>query len=200
MVTIREAIDYVAIRARRKIVSAVYTVYFSIFDESRPVNESAQRDALSDVDSVLFLCHGNVCRSPFAERYMVTTLEERGIDGIDVDSAGMSTTQGRSSPETAIEVADGFGVDLRDHGAIETTMGAIEAADVVFVMDANNYEDVRRAFPDQRHKTFFLAATESNSGVTIDDPYEGEEDTFRSVYGRIADAIDRVVDELDQQR
>lgn len=200
MVTIREAINYVAIRARRKAVSALYNVYFSIFDESRPVNESALRDALSDADTVLFLCHGNVCRSPFAERYMVETLEERGIDDVSVDSAGMSTTQGRSSPETAIEIANEFGVDLRDHRAIETTAAAIEAADVVFVMDANNYDDVRRAFPDQRHKTFFLAATEANPGVAIDDPYEGDDGTFQSVYGRIADAIDRVVDEMDRER
>ena len=64
---------------------------------------------------VIFICTGNTCRSPMAKVLFRKLLQERGIDAIEVDSAGLAGCSGDHASDYAVEVMRERGLDLRDH-------------------------------------------------------------------------------------
>ena len=165
----------------------------SVLDASPP-DGSVSGDA-----NVLFLCYGNICRSPLAERYLEAIADERGIDGLSADSAGLRTTAGRTSPDDAIRVAEEFGVDLSDHRSKPVTAELLEWSDLVFVMDLLNFHDLRREFGDLDDKTRFLGVY-SGEGYEINDPYGEGLDRFRTLYGDVISSVDGFVETLESER
>lgn len=152
---------------------------------------------------VLFVCLGNVNRSPFAERYA----RRRFDDAVDVESAGFVRRQGRESPGTAVEVADEFGVDLGDHRSRTVTASSLADADVVFLMDVRNYRMLRTRFRLDHGETFLLGALSGSSGsalsgrvgsAEIPDPHGDDREEYRRVFGRIADAVDALAADPDR--
>ncbi len=162
----------------------------SVLDPSLPAG------AVAAEPNVLFLCYGNICRSPLAERYLESAAQ---TEGLAVDSAGLRTTAGRSSPDDAVRVADELGVDLTDHRSKPVTTELLAWSDVVFVMDLLNYHDLRREFGDCDEKTRFLGVY-SGDDYEISDPYGEGIDGFRTLYGDVITAVDGVVDTLESDR
>lgn len=97
------------------------------------------RVALAAPASVLFVCHGNICRSPFAER----AARARLGDAVRVRSAGF-IGPGRASPPEAITAALELGVDLTSHCSMLLTKAAARTAELVVVMTAAQARAVRR--------------------------------------------------------
>lgn len=155
--------------------------------------------ALGAETNVLCLCYGNICRSPLAERHIRAQAAERGLDGISVDSAGLRATEGRSSPDDAVRVADELGVDLSDHRSKPVTSELLEWSDVVFVMDLLNYHHLRQGFGDQDGKTRFLGVYDGD-GYEITDPYGEGVDRFRSLYGQVIRSADGFLDVMERDR
>lgn len=148
---------------------------------------------------VLFLCYGNICRSPLAERYLDSVAEDRGIDGLSVDSAGLRTTAGRASPDDAVRVADELGVDLSDHRSKPVTAEQLDRSDLVVVMDLLNYHDLRRGFGDLDDKTRFLGVF-AGEGYEISDPYGEGLDRFRALYADVVRSVDGLAEALEGAR
>lgn len=140
---------------------------------------------------MLFLCWGNVCRSPFAERRLRSRLADHGEDGVTVRSAGTGRTSGRSSPPGAVRAARRYGVDLRDHESGRLDDAAIRAADAVFVMDYADYHDLATAYPRAADRTYFLGPV-AGAGPTISDPHTAGGEGFGVVYATIATAVDEL--------
>src|SRR5207245_1676219 len=84
--------------------------------------------------SVLFVCHGNICRSPYAAYAFRQRIPPMFATAMRVDSAGF-VGPGRPSPGTAIESAAHRGVDLSPHRARVLTRQRVEDSDVVVVME-----------------------------------------------------------------
>lgn len=153
-----------------------------------------RREALArarDADAVLFLCWGNVCRSPFAERLFRSRLADRGVDDVSVRSAGTGRATGRSSPPNAVRVARRHGVDLRDHASARLDGAAVRDSDAIFVMAYNDYHDLAAAHPGATDRTFFLGPV-AGAGPAIDDPYSSGVERFEAVYATIAAAVDEL--------
>ncbi|WP_144920661.1 low molecular weight protein-tyrosine-phosphatase [Halorubrum salsamenti] len=165
----------------------------SVLDVSPPDGAAS-----SDLN-VLFLCYGNICRSPLAERYLESVAADRGIDGLSVDSAGLRTTAGRASPDDAVQVADELGVDLSDHRSKPVTAEQLERSDLIVVMDLLNYHDLRRGFGDLDDKTRFLGIF-SGEGYEISDPYGKGLDGFRTLYVDVVRAVDGLAETLESER
>src|SRR5262249_46616035 len=89
------------------------------------------RRAICDARQLLFVCKGNVCRRPFAERYA----RERLNHGVVVRSAGYYRRANRPCPTLGIEAARAQGVDLSGHRSTELTESMVREADAVFVFD-----------------------------------------------------------------
>lgn len=193
---LRRGPRFVLKTGRRLAIRQYMRGYFA----SYPAHPSKSRDGAvaitRDAESVLFLCWGNVCRSPFAERYARMRCHERQLD-FTTKSAGVGESQGRGSPPSAIDAAADFGVDLSSHCSARISPSSINESDVVFVMDYNNYYSVIKACDDAAYKTFFLGALNDADSVQIGDPFGRGVDQFLGTYGHIATAIDELLDAVD---
>ncbi|WP_227353628.1 low molecular weight protein-tyrosine-phosphatase [Haladaptatus salinisoli] len=168
-------------------------------------SDSPARDARAAVrrlppePTVTFLCLGNICRSPLAERYFEARLSTAECDCATVRSAGFIEKEGRSSPDAAVSVADELGVDLTDHRSRCVDADLLRESDLVLLMDARNYRHLKGKFPDELDKACFLKSFAADGGFEIEDPYSADEATFRRVYGEVTDSVDGLVDALEER-
>lgn len=117
--------------------------------------------------SILFLCYGNICRSPLAGYLAKTYMPE-----ISVASAGFHEREARPSPDFMHTVAKEVGADLSVHSSQRVVQGMIDDADVVVVMDRGNYKQLKEQFPEAIKKTVFLGMFAQPSQLEIEDPYD----------------------------
>lgn len=161
------------------------------------LSREAAAAAVRGADRLLFLCWGNVCRSPFAERRLRQRLAERGVDGPTVDSAGLGRREGRPSPAAAVDTAEGYGVSLADHRSTLADRRTVGDS-VLLVMDYNNYHSAVTRFPEAAGRTFFLSAFNDAAPVLIPDPFGGGPDRFAEVYDATARAVEGIVSALEE--
>ncbi len=141
--------------------------------------------AVRDAHSVLFVCFGNICRSPFAEH------AARFGPRLRVVSAGTHPHAGRSSPDDAVAAARRIGVDLSAHRSQVVDAAMLEAADVVFVFDLRNERDLLARFPAVRRKLHQLSAV-APGPIEIPDPYGEGPAAFDACYARVMSLLRRV--------
>ena len=132
--------------------------------------------------SVLFICHGNICRSPYAELAARRVLPA----SIAVESAGFLDS-GRPSPREAIQVAGERGLDLAPHRSQKLELGHLREVDLVFVMDEGQLERLVTARPELRERVCLLGDLDPEPATrrTIPDPVERPAAEFRVCYDRI---------------
>lgn len=161
----------------------------------RTVSAAMQAKPAGRPARVLFVCRGNICRSPFAEHYLRGKL--KGADGIAVASSGTMTNVGRSCPDDALAAAQVAGFDLSAHRSTHITATAKDPVDLVFVFDGRNLEDVR-SIGVVGAETPIVALGDLLPGPgrarPIDDPYGQGREAFGRTYDTIAAAIDRFCD------
>lgn len=141
----------------------------------------------SDVRSVLFVCHGNVCRSPYAAVAFARALD--GLPGVSVhvSSAGF-IGPGRMPPETALAAAQRRGLDLSNHRSRLLAPEIVRAASVVVVMAADQAEAIRGLYGRDVHVLVFGDL----------DPLPIATRTVRDPWGQSADVFDLVFDRIDR--
>jgi protein-tyrosine-phosphatase/predicted ATP-grasp superfamily ATP-dependent carboligase len=145
------------------------------------------RQALTAAHDVLFVCKGNICRSPFAEAYLRQRLNGRSVH---VHSAGYHPKRNRPCPEAAIAAARELATDLSAHRSRILDADMVRAADAIFTFDQENYATVLARHPEARRKVHRLSALVDDAAGDIRDPYGGTVDDFRRAYAGIRRAID----------
>jgi protein-tyrosine-phosphatase/predicted ATP-grasp superfamily ATP-dependent carboligase len=158
-------------------------------DASRRIPASAKR--------ILFVCHGNIIRSPMAEALMKRCLGPSAQDIIWVGSAGLVAKNSTPADERALSVCRDFGVSLDEHRAVRLTPELVERSDVIFVMDYLIEAQLLSLYPTARHKIYLLGsyAACSNGKLEIDDPYLGHISDVRACY----EVLERAVQNLARQ-
>jgi protein-tyrosine-phosphatase/predicted ATP-grasp superfamily ATP-dependent carboligase len=142
------------------------------------------RRALRGATTVLFVCKGNVCRSPFAAAYARSVLP----GSVRVLSSGYIPRAGRFPPAEAVEAAREQGCDLTVHRSSVLDAALVDGADAVFVFDEENVRTVTTSFPGARAKLHRLAAAGE-----IADPWGKDLDHFRAAYQAIRHALDELL-------
>jgi protein-tyrosine phosphatase len=137
------------------------------------------------VRSILFICLGNICRSPFAER--IAKKHSKESDGIAIHSAGIRVETPMPSPIEAVESAERFGVSLRDHSSRQLRYGMMESHDIVVAVEVWQARYLGKLFPERRDRIFLLPYFIENNNV-LHDAYD--RCNIRDPYGRHADAYD----------
>jgi protein-tyrosine phosphatase len=136
-------------------------------------------------ESIAFVCFGNICRSPFAERLVA----QRRDDGRRPVSAGYFPDEGRTSPDLAITVARSLGVDLSGHRSRVLSPAIVEEADAIFVFDQHNYRTVVREYRSAKRRVHFIGALAAEDPLFIPDPFGGTAEDYELVYRRITDLV-----------
>ncbi len=130
--------------------------------------------------SVLFVCLGNICRSPLAEAALREEASRLGLD-VEVDSAGTGDWHvGRPPDPRAIEVAKKNGVDISHLRARLVTSDDFRSFDYVVALDAQNLANLRRMRPadGKAELSLLLDHVEGREGQAVADPYYGQADHF----------------------
>ena len=106
---------------------------------------------------VLFVCTGNICRSPMAEVLLRRAWDERGCaSDLEVASAGTWADFGSPATSGAIAAMAARGIDLRGHRSSPARPADIEAADLVVVMTSVHVREVLDAVPAAKEKLVML--------------------------------------------
>ena len=109
------------------------------------------------IKKILFICLGNLCRSPMAECLLRTRLESKGKRDIQISSAGFLDQTGFCSPEEIRVVMDEAGIDVSLHRSSPATEEKIREADLIIVMEKRQREYLCRQFPDEAYRIFMLS-------------------------------------------
>jgi protein-tyrosine phosphatase len=137
---------------------------------------------MANMERVLVVCVGNICRSPLGERLLANGLPER----FTVTSAGIGALVGHEADATATEVAAAHGVSLDGHVARQFTAAIGEAVDLILVMEPGHKREIGRMNSHLSGKTMLFDQWLGGKG--IDDPYRLPRNFHEKVHLEIANA------------
>jgi len=150
-----------------------------------------ERKPAPDVRSVLFVCHGNILRSPMAAVLFARDLAAHLRDRISVRSAGLHAVPGRQADARGREVAAELGISLEAHRTRLLTAELVESSDAIFVMDYLNEAKLLARFPHAELKVFLLGAfgDPRDASLVIPDPYTGSLSDVRQCYETLSHRV-----------
>jgi len=138
------------------------------------------------VKNVLFVCTGNICRSPTAEYLLRYELDKQKIHNIEVASAGLMASNQQAAVKEMVQVGKEFGINLDVHRSQALTKRIVEEASLIFVMERVHQESIADTFPNHQAKVFLLSLFDSDSnGIDINDPLGMTIYNFRYCFNRI---------------
>jgi len=117
-------------------------------------------------NSLLFVCVGNICRSPMAAGVFANRLT--GESRIIIDSAGLYAVVDSPAVSEAQQVMQEINIDISGHRAKQLTCAMISSADLVLVMEQEHKQAVEKIMPASRGKVYLLGKW---SGFEVPDPY-----------------------------
>jgi protein-tyrosine-phosphatase/biotin carboxylase len=120
----------------------------------------------SRIHKIVFVCLGNVCRSPFA-----AGLAARSLPRIEILSAGFHHVTGRRCPEKILLVGKSFGIDLAQHRSKRIAEEQVRDADLILAMDFQNIDRIKSEFPEVFSRTTLLGMFANPPQLVIPDPY-----------------------------
>lgn len=150
--------------------------------------------------SILFVCLGNICRSPMAEAVMRDMLEKEGLaDSVHVDSAGTGDWHiGRPPHEGTRRLLDNIGVSYAGQKARQLQPEDGEKFDLIVAMDRSNERDIGAILP-ANHRAKVLRFTSLMPGKPADVPDPYYTGNFEEVYELVREGCQRLIDELRVQ-
>lgn len=149
--------------------------------------------------SILFVCLGNICRSPLAEGVFGDVVRAGGLSHrFRVDSAGIGAWHVGSAPDPrSIAVAARHGVDISGQAARKIAPADFEAFDVILGMDRSNVDDLKQlAGPRHGGKIGLYMEAALGARRDVPDPYFGGPDGFDDVYRMIREASGALAEKL----
>ncbi|HHJ40081.1 MAG: phosphotyrosine protein phosphatase [Methylothermaceae bacteria B42] len=152
---------------------------------------------------ILFVCMGNICRSPMAEGVFQKLLEKHGLaDQVLIDSAGTHAYHvGKSPDPRAVQTARARGIDLQNQQARQVSAGDFDEFDMVLVMDEQNY-DALTFICAKRHQgklKYFLDFAPHLKTRNLPDPFYGGDIGFERVMDMIEDACEGLLNHIQSQ-
>lgn len=134
-------------------------------------------------DRVLFVCTGNICRSPMAEGMLRALVGSR----VEVGSAGTAALLGHPADDQAREVLAERGIDIAAHRARFATPELLRGSDLVLAMQRHHLAELFEIDPTARGKSFLVGHWLDQR--EIDDPYQQGRDAFERTMAELEAAL-----------
>jgi protein-tyrosine phosphatase len=148
------------------------------------------------ISRVLIVCHGNICRSPFAAVYLAARVPE-----LIISSCGLAAGEAAPADPTAVRVAARLGHDLSHHRSRPLARTDLEQPDLVLVMEASQAAAFRVLAPALAQRVYvlgdFFAAPPF---ISIADPWNCPEAAYESSFAQISSALDRLAQRVKEHR
>lgn len=152
--------------------------------------------------SILFVCMGNICRSPTAEGVFRDKVRHAGLDAdVQIDSAGTHGYHIGNPPDgRALEAASKRGYDLSDLRGRQVSDADFEKFDYILAMDKDNLALLRKQCPPHlQHKVRrLLSFSKRFPNLDVPDPYYGGRSGFDQVLDMVEDAADGLIQDIQQ--
>ncbi|MFD2166656.1 low molecular weight protein-tyrosine-phosphatase [Thalassotalea euphylliae] len=153
---------------------------------------------LHSVKSILFVCMGNICRSPTAEAVFRKKAQEKGVS-LEIDSAGTTGAHVREKPDHRSQkagAARGYSFDgIKSRKVTERDFSHF---DLILAMDNYNVSELEKVAPEEyKHKiALFLDFASNYDEKEVPDPYYGGAGGFKYVLDLVEDASDGLIQKL----
>ena len=152
---------------------------------------------------LLFICLGNICRSPAADGVMRRLVKESGLlDCIHIDSAGTAGWHaGRPADARMREAGARRGYDF-SHTARQVTAEDLAIYDLILVMDDQNRRDLRSLDPQRLNESkirYFCEFCTRHEEREVPDPYYGGNEGFQHVLDLMEDGCSGILQEIRQR-
>ena len=151
---------------------------------------------------ILFVCMGNICRSPTAEGVFRHLIEQTNASNdILIDSAGTHAYHVGEAPDSrALETARSRNIDMSQQRARRVNNNDFEEFDYVLAMDESNHQDLVRICPEHlQHKVeLFMNYANEFSETEVPDPYYGGPSGFDHVFDLVEDASKGLIQKLQK--
>jgi L-threonylcarbamoyladenylate synthase len=149
---------------------------------------------------ILFICSGNICRSPMAEGILNRILSKtRYKEMVSVKSAGTYMITNVPAAPEAIDIAMQYDIPLARHRSQALTGELLAAANLVLCMALNHYNFINANYPEHREKVFLLRQWQEKiplSNPSIGDPIGQNFEFFKNIFNQIYIEIMRVLPEI----
>ena len=150
---------------------------------------------------ILFVCLGNICRSPLAEAALRAEAERLGID-VEIDSAGTGDWHVGKPPDSrARSAAKRHGVDIDGQRARQVEPADFHFFDHIVALDEANYRDLARMKPANARAelSLLLDHVPGREGEAVADPYHGGETDFDATWADVAEGARALAEKLARQ-
>lgn len=144
---------------------------------------------------ILFICTGNLCRSPMAEMLLRHKLKEKNIDNIEVCSAGLNTYNGAliSRDSKMVLINKGIDVDLSFRSK-EISVDLLRTSDMILTMTLAHKLEIHRNYPKYIEKVFTISEYANNGEMEdVIDPYGCSRKTYEDVFFQIDRDIEKII-------
>ncbi len=148
--------------------------------------------------SLVFVCWGNICRSPIGERVARGMAEERGLK-LEVTSFGLAReNQGWGIDARAVAVLEERGYDAQGHTARQIKPSDIEAADLVVGVEPFHVDKLRRMAPGADNVRLLNDFNPNvDPGTPLIDPWYGDDEGFQDTIAAVEAAMPAILDEFE---
>ena len=151
---------------------------------------------------ILFVCMGNICRSPSAEGILLKKVQEKGLENnFLIDSCGThGYHEGQGPDQRSIEAALERGIDIRNQISRLVVNSDFEKFDYIISMDHRNVDTLKQISDSKYHHklTLFLDYTDDSEYIEVPDPYYGGDDGFELVLDLLDKAADGLIRQLTE--
>jgi len=148
---------------------------------------------------ILFVCTGNICRSPMAEGILRRKLHSAGIDA-HADSCGFEAFHVGDHPDhRALKVSRKYGIDISQHVSRLFRRQDFDTFDRIYVMDSSHYygvSEMARSADDMKKVDYILNLLYPGRNMPVDDPWYDDLDAFERTYCQLDSACDRLIEEI----
>lgn len=148
------------------------------------------------MQKLLFVCLGNICRSPLAEAAVRVEAAERGLS-LHIDSAGTGGWHAGSAPDPrAVKVAEQSGVDITHFRARQVTAADFETFDHIFALDGQTLMTLREVAGLEYAHKLHLFGSFADIG-SVQDPYFGDQAGFERCWQEVRRGGSALLDALE---